>query len=79
MVVGEGDKVQSRISARGLKGVDGARVGLVPTWTVDVLVFRQVVQVLNQTTTEAHLKTQIQSRVTYTSIDKSGLMSVYLT
>ncbi len=54
-MVGKGHKVQFRETSGGFEAVDGVRVGAVPSGGIDVVVVGKVIQVLNETSTEADL------------------------
>ena len=56
MVVGEGDKVQFGESPWRFHRVNGIGIFLVPSRGIDVVIIGQIVQVLYQTPTEAHLR-----------------------
>ena len=55
MVIGERDKVQFGESPGCLHRADGLGVPLVPSRGIEVVILSQVVQIFNQTTTEADL------------------------
>lgn len=63
MMVGEGNKVQLREPSRGPECMDGSGVRFVPPGSIDVVMICQVIEILNQTATEAHLQEQATTKL----------------